>query len=135
MATEARHREISDQFLDQAVEEYRRGDLLQASEKAWGAVSHYVSAMSVERGWPAKTHRQTVDNARCILGEHPTPEPYLNLFKSVRSLHANFYQEILVDREVQEGIEDVRRLVDVFKNIDDVRGGRASFPASNGGTT
>ena len=56
MATEARHREISDQFLDQAVEEYRRGDLLQASEKAWGAVSHYVSAMSVERGWPAKTH-------------------------------------------------------------------------------
>lgn len=135
LATEARHREISDQFLEQAQQEYRRGDLLQASEKAWGAVSHYVSAMSAERGWPAKTHRHTVDNARCILGEHPTPERYLNLFKSVRSLHANFYQEILDAREVQEGIQDVRRLVDVFKNIDDVRAGRASFPVRTFGET
>ena len=129
LATEARHREISDQSLEQARQVYRRGDLLQASEKAWGALSHYISAMSVERGWPAKTHRQTVDNARRILGEHPTPEPYLRLFKSVRPLHANFYQEILDARDVEEGIRDVRRLVDVFKNIDQVRAGRASFPA------
>ena len=31
-------REISDMFLDHAVEEYNKRDMLQASEKAWGAL-------------------------------------------------------------------------------------------------
>ena len=134
LPTGARRREISAQFLEQAQAEFRRGDLLQASEKAWGAVSHYVAAISEERGWPTRTHRETVNNARRILEEHPEPGPYLNLFKSMQTLHANFYQEILDARGVREGIGDALRLVDVLKNIDDVRAGRASFPVrTNGG--
>ncbi len=36
MATVEQHRDISTQFLDQAEQEFNKGDLLQASEKAWG---------------------------------------------------------------------------------------------------
>ena len=46
MATTARHQEISDQFLSDAEVEFQRGDLLQASEKAWGAVAHYIEAVA-----------------------------------------------------------------------------------------
>ena len=128
MATAARRREISDQFLEQAQQEYRRGDLLQASEKAWGAVSHYISAMAEERGWSTGKHQRTVKNARCILDEHPDPEPYLTLFNSVMSLHINFYEELFDDRQVQAGIRDALRLVRALKKIDDVRAGKSSFP-------
>lgn len=35
MAAAEQHREISSQFLEHAEDEFRKGDLLQASEKAW----------------------------------------------------------------------------------------------------
>ena len=48
MATTERHGQISAQFLEQAEAELRNGDLLQASEKAWGAVTHYVNSLARE---------------------------------------------------------------------------------------
>ena len=65
------------------------------------ACPHYISAMAEERGWPTGKHQRTVKNARCILDEHPDPEPYLTLFNSVMSLHINFYEELFDDRQVQ----------------------------------
>ena len=135
MATEARHREISDQFLDQAVEEYRRGDLLQAAEKAWGAVAHRISAIERRRGWPTGRHRLTVKHAEDVLGELSHPDPYLTLFDAVEHLHVNFYQDHLADNRVLRGIRAARRLVDILTDIDDARAGRTSFPATNGGIT
>ena len=52
VVTAEQHREISAQFLDHAEDEFRKGDLLQASEKAWGAVSHYVNSVARQRKWP-----------------------------------------------------------------------------------
>ena len=49
VATAEQHREISTQFLEHAEDELRKGDLLQASEKAWGAVSHYVNSIARQR--------------------------------------------------------------------------------------
>ena len=46
MTTSVEHVRISDRFLGQAQSEFERGDLLQASEKAWGAVAHYVKLAS-----------------------------------------------------------------------------------------
>ena len=135
LATETRHREISDQFLEQAQQEYRRGDLLQASEKAWGAVAHRISAIERRRGWPTGRHRLTVKHAEDILGELPHPDPYLTLFDAVEHLHVNFYQDHLTANRVLRGIRAARRLVDVLTDIDDAHAGRASFPATNEGTT
>ncbi|MCY4437059.1 MAG: hypothetical protein OXE05_06965 [Chloroflexi bacterium] len=56
MATAEQHREISLQFLDHAEDELRKGDFLQASEKAWGAVSHFVSSVARQRNWPLGSH-------------------------------------------------------------------------------
>ena len=50
MATAEQHTEISDEFLERAQEELRMGDLLQASEKAWGAVAHCVKSVASEVG-------------------------------------------------------------------------------------
>ena len=49
MSTAARHQEISDVFLEHAEDEFEKGDLLQASEKTWGAVAHYVKSVARNR--------------------------------------------------------------------------------------
>ena len=45
------YRRTGDLYRAKADEEFHRGDLLQASEKAWGAVSQHLKASAEERGW------------------------------------------------------------------------------------
>ena len=66
MATQAEienHRQVSDTLLQQAEEEFEAGDLIQASEKAWGAVAHYLKSVAKFRGWPNRTHADLSDIA------------------------------------------------------------------------
>ena len=46
--TPERHHDISAMFMEHAEDQFRQGDLLQASEKAWGAVAHCISAIARE---------------------------------------------------------------------------------------
>ena len=74
MATTARHEEISIRFLDHAEEEFEKGDMLQASEKAWGAVAHYVKPVAKANGWSDGSHRDIANNARRLLDRTPDPD-------------------------------------------------------------
>ena len=67
MATTTRHEEISYRFLKHANEEFEKGDMLQASEKAWGAVAHYVKPVAKANGWSDGSHRDIANNARRLL--------------------------------------------------------------------
>ena len=67
MATTERHQDISGQLLSQADAELKKGDLLQASEKAWGAVAHYVKSVASDQGWQNRTHRDVNRNARELI--------------------------------------------------------------------
>ena len=112
MATAEQHLSISSQFLEHADDEFRRGELLQASEKAWGAVSHYVNAIARRRGWPLGSHNHLIENAREIFSWDPANTAhYRRLFRSVEALHANFYQAELDEDSVGEGMEDAKELV------------------------
>ena len=112
VATAEQHLSISNQFLEHADDEFRRGDLLQASEKAWGAVSHHVNAIARQRGWPLGSHNHLMENAREIFSWDPANAAhYRRLLRSVEGLHANFYQAALDEESVGEGIEDAKELV------------------------
>ena len=120
MATAQRHTEISRIFLRHAEEEFQKGDLLQAAEKAWGAVAHCVNAIALERGWPVGSHRLLVSNARRIIGTDEENAPRLRLLlRAVESLHVNFYKEFLLPEEVREGIENAGELVTALKILSD----------------
>ncbi len=112
VATAEQHLSISSQFLEHADDEFRRGELLQASEKAWGAVSHYVNAIARQRGWPLGSNNHLIENARKVFSWDPTNAAhYRRLLRSVEALHANFYQAVLDEESVGEGIEDAKELV------------------------
>ncbi len=46
-----KHARLARQLLDQADHELMAGDLLQSSEKLWGATSHALKAFCESRGW------------------------------------------------------------------------------------
>ena len=115
MATTARHQAISDTFLEHAEDELKKGDLLQASEKAWGAVAHHVKSVATARRWPNRSHGDVVKNAERLVDASDDPEQYLRMLAMVENLHVNFYEEKYGEKRVRQGIEDARRLIDGMK--------------------
>ncbi len=118
MATTTRHEEISSRFLDQADEEFEKGDMLQASEKAWGAVAHYVKSIAKVRGWPDGSHRDIADNARKLLDRTPDPDRNREKFALINMLHVNFYEEELDPRDVELGVRHARALIDSIREAE-----------------
>ena len=119
MATSEEHEEISAQFLDQAEEEFRKGDLLQASEKAWGAFSHYVNSVARRNHWPLGSHRALIENAtRMIDRDSAHREDRRRLVRSLEGLHANFYQAFLDEESVRGGIEDAKELIRALSDLE-----------------
>ena len=55
------HVETANVFLAHAHASLREGDLLQASEKGWGAASRMVKAVAETRGWRNSTHGHLYD--------------------------------------------------------------------------
>ena len=115
MATTERHEAISAVFLDHAEEEFEKGDMLQASEKAWGAVAHYVKSVAKANGWSDGSHRDIAVNARRLLDLTPDPEGNRKRFALINMLHVNFYEEDLDPKDVEVGIRDARWLIDAMK--------------------
>ena len=121
MTTAERHTEICEEFLEHAREELAAGELLQAGEKAWGAVAHCINSVSKQRGWPVGTHRKLIDNARRLIltsGDEASRLLLLQL-EAVQSLHRNFYEELMSEEQVRDGISHASELVAALKRIAD----------------
>ncbi len=117
MTTAERHREISDRFLEQAYVEFEDGDLLQASEKAWGALTHYVNAVAKMRDWPHSTHRDLNLNASRLIQATDDASAHRQQLLVANALHANFYQDFLDEDSVRDGLDATGRLLATLKEI------------------
>ena len=118
MATSTQHQEISGLFLDHAAVEFEKGDFLQASEKAWGAVAHYVKSVAKEQGWPDGSHRDVNRNAEELIKLTPDPGTNRTKLVAMNGLHSNFCEGNLGPEHVEKGIEDARDLVADMKKAE-----------------
>jgi uncharacterized protein (UPF0332 family) len=109
-AAQSRH------FVRQAQEELDSGDRLQASEKAWGAAAHAVKAVAAKRGWNHNSHRLLFDVIDQLARDSEAPA-LRSLFQTANSLHQNFYEDWQPDGLVQDGINEIRQLVDLLDAI------------------
>lgn len=94
------------------------GDLLQASEKGWGAASQLVKAVAEERGWRHKTHG---DLYRVVnrLASELADERLQVLFHSANALHQNFYGGLMPAESVAAGLGVVEEFVGVLGELVD----------------
>ena len=110
VSSQDKYMQTSHRFLAQAQEEFNRGDMRQASEKAWGAAAQAVKATAEQRGWEHSTHARLFENINRISRETGDDELHV-LFHVANSLHQNFYEGWQTDDFVKNGIQQVRLLV------------------------
>ena len=104
------HRQVSLTLMRQARAEFDAGDLVQASEKAWGATARALKAIAERRGWRHNRHYDYVQ----IIGrlEEETGWEELGLrFDEARALHSNFYEGWMDEAEVRKNMAAVTQLV------------------------
>ncbi|MCY4474617.1 MAG: PaREP1 family protein [Chloroflexi bacterium] len=116
MTTAERYQSVSAQLFDQAHVELEAGDLIQASEKFWGATAQALKAVAEDRGWPHKSHAQLFAVLRNVVNETGDRE-ITRLFTSANSLHVNFYEHYMEKDEMMTFVEDVRDLIQRLDNI------------------
>ena len=108
--TVEKHLSISRDFIRQAQVELDKGERLQASEKAWGAAAHAVKAVAQQREWQHRSHSHLFQTISRLSTERNDPE-LRSLFNSASTLHQNFYEDWRTEDFVQDGIDDVARLL------------------------
>lgn len=106
------HIEISERLLQHAEEQFENRDLLQASEKAWGAVAHYLKSVAKFRGWQNRHHRDLNDIADDLALETDDPVLIRRLYAYAERMHQNFYEDRLSHVAVAQGISDCRELIE-----------------------
>ena len=97
-------------FLQQANDELARGDLRQASEKAWGAAAQAVKAAGEAHGWEHDSHSKLFVIAR-RLSEESSDATLLTQFNRAGDLHRNFYEGHMSGRRISRNVREVTALV------------------------
>ena len=105
-----KHTRLAWQLLNQADHELMAGDLLQSSEKLWGATSHALKALCESRGWRHSKYAQREYAVKRLTAELNRPA-ILDAFRVAEACHANFYNDWLTAEELEENRQSIHRLI------------------------
>ena len=117
MASAERHDEISAIFLDRAEDSLRAGDLLQASEKAWGAVAHCLKSIAKRRNMPSGSHAALTILINRLANESDEHDRIIQLYRRMGFLHSNFYEDWFKQETVERGVRSARELTALLQEI------------------
>ena len=109
------HTQTATEFLAKAHTYLAAGDLLQASEKGWGATARMVKAVAEDRGWRHTSHG---DLYRAIdrLEEETSDDQLRILFSSASALHQNFYEGWMTADVVADNLQNVEEITKRLSN-------------------
>ncbi|WP_054856918.1 PaREP1 family protein [Vulcanisaeta sp. JCM 16159] len=85
---------LHEDYLRAAEELYNKGDLAQAGEKYWGAVTALLNAIDESRGWEHYSHRDYDVIINRLFRETNDGELLL-YFGAAERLHVNFYHNFM----------------------------------------
>ena len=92
------HADTAREFLIASDEEFDKDDLVQGSEKLWGAAAHAVMAVAQQRGWDFRSHR-SLKNAAIRLSREQGDPLIEAQFAAAEKFHRNFYHDDMEDYE------------------------------------
>ncbi len=110
MATAEEHLVTSHELLAKAEESVGQDDLLQASEKGWGAAAHMVKGLAQKRGWQHNGHRELYIAVN-RLAQDTGDRGIRTLFNSASALHSNFYENWMPKEMVEDSLIQVREFL------------------------
>ena len=108
---------MAQDFRASAWEHLDKGDLPQASNKAWGLVAETVKAISAHYGSIIHSHRAIIAVIERLArladaGDGEIRRRINDSFQVARNLHTNFYENELPDTIVRDGLRTCEELSD-----------------------
>ena len=95
------HLQTARDFLSRSDEEFASGEVLQTSEKLWGAVTQAVMAAAKQRGWDSgKSYHRKVLIRR--LYEESGDDLLRRGYAAAEIFHANFYYDFMENCQIEE---------------------------------
>ena len=117
MTSRARDHTLSGrEMLAKAEEALTHGDLLQASEKGWGAAAHTVKAVAQRRRWQHNGYRALYQVVNRLAQETEDREIRL-LFSLASALHSNFYDDWMPKEMVEDNLERVGEFLEKLEAL------------------
>ena len=104
------HVQTAREFLVKSDGYFAEGDVLQGSEKLWGAAAHAVMAVAQQRGWKYGNHYTLRETALRLADELEDERISLGLGVAEK-FHANFYHEFMEDSELDMNRPLAKRFV------------------------
>ncbi len=108
--------EISRTLIRQARDELEKGDLLQASEKTWGAAAHAIKSVAETRGWMHYAHPLITAAAWRLSREHNRPR-MLDFIITANEMHQNFHEDRYGEDEVARGVEQTEEFLGILEEV------------------
>ena len=105
------HAQTARTFLDESDALFGEGDVLQGSEKVWGAAAHAMMAVAQQRGWPYDSHGSLKHAAR-LLSEESGELSIGDRFAVAEKFHINFYHHGMEEFQIEGDRPRVRALVE-----------------------
>jgi len=110
------HENLCKKFLNDAEELVKKGDYLQASEKAWGAASQMVKAIAAKNGLELRSHGE-LHKFVSKMSRERGDEEIGRMWRSAIVLHQNFYENWLPEDMVIDSISDVKKFIKKLKTM------------------
>ena len=101
---------LSEKYLDEAKEFLKKGDLVQTSEKMWGATALAIKMVAAERGLKLEKHG-SLWGFITRLSEETEDEELIALFGEANALHRNFYENEMDQKAVEVIARNVEGLI------------------------
>lgn len=110
------YQSLSEKYLAEARELLKKGDLVQASEKFWGASALAVKRIAAMRGLKLEKHGAIWSFVSRLSRESRDNELIL-LFHAANGLHKNFYENELDQKAVKITVESVEKLIEKLRSL------------------
>lgn len=112
-STSEKHTRLAHQLLGDAKREIAAGDLVQGSEKLWGATGQALKAYCASRGLPYSkyAHRR---HAHFEMADRLNNPFIRTAFGVAESCHANFYNDWMEQEHLDSYVPDIEELVSII---------------------
>jgi len=107
---------LSEKYLAEAKQLLSKGDLVQSSEKLWGATSLTVKMVAAKRGLKLEKHGSLWDFISNLSTEREG-EDIITSFHVANSLHRNFYENQMNQEALEIAAGEIDKLIAKLKGI------------------
>jgi hypothetical protein len=106
----------SRKLMSKAMAALAQDELLQASEKGWGAAAQMVKGVAQRKDWQHNGHRELYQVVNRLAQESGDRQVRV-LFNSASALHGNFYENWMPREMVEDSLSQVRAFLEKLEQL------------------